>query len=180
METETSLQDTAIKKWRFFMIFWPLLCFIFAGIVIFYPGMEAENRMVGAAFAIIPLIFFMIGMCMIRRLLKERKYATTSTIATVVSIESKLSASKNSRRVYFPIYEFQIGEESYHVKSPSGYSSSCVSKGQQVDLYYNPQDPLLFYVPIIQKRDKRWAVLLCGVGVAYPIIGLVSQILSTF
>ena len=89
METEASLQDTTLKKWRFFMISWPLLCFIFAGIVICYPGMETENRMVGAAFAIIPLIFFVIGMSMIRRLLKERKYATTSTIATVVSIESK-------------------------------------------------------------------------------------------
>ena len=92
METETSLQDTAIKKWRFFMIFWPLLCFIFVGIVVSYPGMETENRIVGVAFAIIPLIFYTIGMCMIRRLLKERKYATASTIATVVSIESRLSA----------------------------------------------------------------------------------------
>lgn len=180
METETSLPDSTIKKWRFFMILWPLLCFVFAGIALCYPGMEAENRIVGAGFAIMPLIFFVIGMRMLRRLLEERKYATASTIATVVSVESRLSASENNRRVYFPIYEFQIGEERYRVKSPSGYSSSSVSKGQQVDLYYNPKDPQLFYVPIMQKRDKRWAALLCGVGVAYPLIGLVSQILTTF
>lgn len=35
MKTETSLQDPAIKKWRFFMFFWPLLCFVFVGIA--YP-----------------------------------------------------------------------------------------------------------------------------------------------
>ncbi len=173
MSTETSSQDFAIKRWCFFVVFWPLLCFVFAGIIVCQSGLEIEKRVAGAGFAVIPLIFFAVGMSIRRRLLKERRYATAFTMATVVSIKHSPMMSGGNKSAYFPIYEFQIEEKKYHVKSPSGYSSSCVSKGQQVELYYNPKDPLLFYVPIMQKRDNRWAVLLCGIGIVYPIVGLV-------
>lgn len=178
MNTERALQDFAIKRWRFFVVFWPLLCFVFAGIMVCYPGLEAEKRIAGAGFAVVPLIFFAVGMGMFHRLLKERRHANVCTKATVISVESTLAFAGGNRRTYFPIYEFQIGEKKYQVKYPTGYSSNCVSKGQQVDLYYNPKDPRLFYVPIVQKRDKRWAVLLCGVGVVYPLVSMVSQVLS--
>lgn len=170
--------EKAIKIWRFFVIFWPLLCLILAGIMVCYPGLSAEERLVGAGFAVVPLIFFAIGMCMFHRLLKERSYATICTKATVISVKSSLATAGGNRRSYFPIYEFQIGKKKYQVKYPTGYSSNCVSKGQQVDLYYNPKDPKLFYVPIVQKRDKRWAALLCVVGIVYPLAGMASQILS--
>lgn len=175
MESKTSLQDSAIKKWRFFAILWPLLCFAFAGIILCCPGLETENRIAGTAFAIVPLIPFSVGMGMFHRLLKERSHATASTTATVISVESKIASSGG--RIYFPIYEFHIGEKSYQVKYPTGYSTGNISKGQQVDLYYNPKDPLLFYVPAVRKRDKRWATLLCGLGIVYPLIGLASQLL---
>lgn len=166
--------DYALKRWRFFAFFWPLLCVVFAGIIIYqsivYQSVHGmEERIFDAAFTIIPLVMFAIGMSMYRRLLKERRYAVILTTATVVSTGRSLYAGK---RHFFPEYEFQVGEKIYKVKSPSGYSVCYVKEGRQVDLYYAPENPKVFYVPIMQKHDKRWATLLCGIGILYPIIGL--------
>ncbi|RKI42076.1 DUF3592 domain-containing protein [bacterium D16-51] len=175
MNSNTSSQDHAQKLWRFFVIFWPLLCFTFAGTIIFQSGLKTEKSLVGVGFTIIPLVFFAIGMSIRRRLLKERKYATARTTATVISVESRPAISEGNKRVYIPIYEFQVGKDTYQVKSPAAYGNIGVSRGQVVDLYYNPRKPQMFYVPIMQKRDNRWSVLLCGVGIIYPLIGVFSQ-----
>lgn len=42
-------------------------------------------------------------------------------------------------------------------------------------LYYAPDNPNVFYVPIMQRHDKRWAMLLCGVGIVYPLVGLYAE-----
>lgn len=162
----------ALKRWRFLAIAWPLLCLVFAGIIVCQPGRGGEERFVDAAFTIFPLIFFAIGMTIQRRLLKEQRYATVLTTADVISIECRTETGSGNKRCYFPEYEFQIGEKIYHAKSKSGFGRSYVKKGDQVDLYYSPKDPNIFYVPIMQKHDRRWAVLLCGVGIVYPLIGL--------
>lgn len=54
-------------------------------------------------------------------------------------------------------------------------------EGREVDLYYAPEDPKIFYVPAMQKHVKRWAALLCGVGILWPLPGLVApQIRALF
>lgn len=161
--------DPALKRWCFFIIFWFVFCFFLAGVTLYQSIDGMEERFVGdAAFLVIPLIFFTIGMLMYRRLLKERSFATDLTTATVISKGRNIHTG---RRCFFPEYEFQVGEETYQVKSPSGYSVCFVEEGKSVDLYYDPENPAMFYVPIMQKHDKRWAMLLCVVGIVYPLIG---------
>ncbi len=169
-----STNNARLKRWYFFVIFWPLVCFVFAGIIISQPGRGTDERIADVGFTIIPLIFFAIGMRMRWRLLKERLHATVLTKAVVVTVDRKLGIGEGNKRSYFPQYEFQAGEKQYRVKSPTGYGRSYVKTGQQIDLYYAPENPNLFYVPIMQKHDKRWAFILCGVGVAYPLIGLLA------
>lgn len=180
MDAKTDSGNATLKRWYFFAVFWPLACFIFAGIIISQPGRETDERIADAGFTIIPLIFFAIGMRMRRRLLKERSHATVLVKAVVVTVDSKLKIGEGNRRSYFPQYEFQAGEKQYRVKSSVGYGRSYVKTGQQVDLYYAPENPDLFYVPIMQKHDRRWALLLCGVGVAYPLIGLLAPQIRAF
>ena len=62
----------------------------------------------------------------------------------------------------------------YRVKSPGGYSVCYLGEGREVDLYYAPENPKVFYVPAMQKHEKRWAGLLCGVGILWPLIGLLA------
>ncbi len=164
--------DYKLKRWRFLAISWPLVCFIFAGIILSQPGRGGEQRVVDAVFAVFPLIFFAIGMKIQRRLLKEKRYATALASATVVSIEQTMHIGEGNKRCYFPEYEFQVGEMLYRVKSPSGFSQCYVKKGQRVELYYAPENPKVFYVPVMQKHDKRWGMLLCGVGMVFSLVGL--------
>ncbi len=46
-----------------------------------------------------------------------------------------------------------------------------------------PRKTLIFFAPVMQKHDNPRAVLLCGVGMAYPLIGFFApqtRILFTF
>ena len=174
MDGKTHSGNAALKRWYFFAVFWPLACLVFTGIIISQPGREADERIADVGFTIMPLIFFAIGMRMRWRLLKERSHATVLAKAVVVTVDSKLKTGEGNKRIYFPQYEFQSGGKQYRVKYSTGYGRCYVKTGQQVDLYYAPENPNLFYVPIMQKHDNRWAFLLCGVGVAYPLIGLLA------
>ena len=117
-------------------------------------------------------------MSMRGRLLKERRYAVILTKAAVVSSGRRMRSGK---WYFFPEYGFQAGDNMYRVKSPGGYSVCYAGEGREVDLYYAPEDPKIFYVPAMQKHVKRWAALLCGVGILWPLPGLVApQIRALF
>lgn len=161
------------------MVSWPLLCMIFVGIVLYQsvvyrdlPGME--ERAVDAMFILIPLVFFAIGMAIRHRVLKERGCATVFTTATVVSRGRRFRVGKRS---FFPEYEFQVGGKLYRVTSPVGYGVCYVAEGRKVELCYMPDNPRLFYVPIMQKHDNRSAILLCGIGVLFPLVGLFAPLI---
>ena len=163
-------KERSFKGWRFCAVFWPLLCIGFAGIILYQSIQGMEERFAGdAAFTVIPLIIFAIGMKMRHRLIKERRNATVRTTAAVVSTGRRAHSGEIN---YFPEFEFWAGEKAYQVKYACGYSYCVVEEGQKVDLYYDPQNPNTFYVPLMQKHDKRWAAILCGVGVLWPLFGL--------
>lgn len=170
--------DDALKRWRFFVVVWPLTCMCFVGIISYQAIMGMEERAFDAGFALIPLVFFAIGMKMRYRLLKERRYASVLTVATVISGGRR---SREGKRYFYPVYEFQAGGITYKVTSPSGYSVCFVGEGRQVELYYAPENPQLFYVPLMQKHDNRVSAFLCGIGIVWPLAGVFApQIRSVF
>ena len=170
--------DLALQRWRFWAIAWPLLCLVFGGVIVYQALQGMEERIFQLPFPFIALIFYAIGMAMRRRLLRERRHATCATTATVVSTGRRTVVGEGNKRAYFPQYRFQVGETSYHVTSPSGYSHCFLSEGRQVTLYYAPEDPRLFYVPAMQTHDRRWSNLLCGVGILFPLAGLFAPLLQ--
>lgn len=160
----------ALKIWRYVAVFWPLCCVVFVGVIIYQSLQGIEERLIiDTGFVIIPLVFFVIGMAIYYRLLKERRYAVVLTTATVISRGWNTYSGK---RGFFPEYEFQANGEKYKVISSSGYSTCYLKEGDKTDLYYALENPKIFYVPAMQKHDKRWAVLLCGIGIVYPFVGL--------
>lgn len=167
-------RDSALKTWRMFAILWPILCMIFVGIILYQALQGTEERIFDIGFAFIPLVFFAIGMRIRYRLLKERIHATVLTRATVVSQGKR---TRVGERMFFPEYEFQVGEISYHVTARLGYSVCLVSEGRQVELYYAPENPRIFYVPLMQRHDNRVSLLLCGVGVLWPLFGLFAPLM---
>ena len=159
-----------MKSWRVLAVGWPAVCLVFAGGILAGPGRTPEERVADTCFVVVGLIFFAIGMSVRRRLLKERKGASVLTTATVVSVGKVIRTGKNA--AYFPEFQFQAGGTSYRVKSPSGSGFHRLSEGRQVELYYDPKNPRLFYVPVLQKHEWRVSVLLCGIGILFPLAAL--------
>lgn len=173
---EDKKSNYALKRWRFFAIFWPLTCFVFAGIIVSQSSRGAEEHITDTIFSIIPLVFFTIGMTIRHRLLKERRYATILTTATVISDGIRSYSGKNTP---FPEFEFQVNGTTYKVKSLRRYRFRFVQERKKVALYYAPENPRIFYVPIMQKHDNRCSILFCGIGVIFPLIGLFAPQIRT-
>lgn len=176
--TKRAESNAALKRWRFFAVFWPLLCLAFAGIIVCQTSRQPEERLADVALTIIPLIFFAIGMTIRRRLLQERGNATVLTTATVVSQGRRMRTGKNT--VFYPEFEFQVDGVTRRVKSRGGSGLHRVTEGLQVELYYDPQNPDLFYVPILRWIDRLRSALLCGIGVAFPLLALCAPLLRAF
>lgn len=167
----------ALRIWSFFFIFWPSLCLVFAGIIGCQPGRSAEERFRGIAFALSAVLFFTVGMHILRRVLTERRYATRLTTAAVVSEGKMIHDGKD---IFFPEFEFQAGGRSCRVTAASGTGFRLVEKGKKVDLYYAPKDPSVFYVPALQRHNIRISVFLCGIGMVLPLIGLFAPQFRAF
>ncbi len=176
MKTSTGRRDSGceLKRWRRLAVFWPLLCVVFAVVILYQavvyhtvPGME--ERAADAAFTLIPLVFFAIGMRIRRRMLKERESAVMPTCARVIS--EGMTVRTGHKRYYYPEYEFRVGEKTYRVRSRSGYGTCPVTVGKEVELYYAPENPEIFYVPYVQRHDRKLSALFCGIGILFPLIG---------
>lgn len=167
------------KRWYCLVILWPLLCLVFIGIIIGQSGRTVDERISDAGFTIFPLVFFGIGMAIRRRLLKEQDNATALTAAVVVSEGRRKRTGRN--KTYFPVFEFRANGVSYRVTSHGGSGFQLVTEGDKVELYYNPENPQLFYVPVLQRYDNRCSRLYCGIGILFPLIGLFApQIRALF
>lgn len=170
--------DFALKRCCGFVILWPLLCASFAGFIAVQSGRTADERISGVGFTIFPLVFFGIGMAIHYRLLKERRNATALTTAVVVSEGRRKRTGKN--RSYFPEFEFQADGRTCRVKTPRGSGFRLVKTGDRLDLYYAPENPQLFYVPVLQKYDRRCSWLFCGIGIVFPLLGLFAPQINDF
>lgn len=159
----------ALAGWRLLAVLWPLLCLAFVAIILCQPGWTVDERIAGVMFALFPLVFFAVGMAIRRRLLQERREATVSTVALVVSTGRRSQVGKRS---FFPEYQFQANGQLYRVASRVGYGTCPLKEGAQVELFYAPENPRVFYVPAMQKRDRRLSALFCGIGLVFPLLGL--------
>lgn len=51
--------DMALKRWKFFRVFWPILCLGFAGFSLYQALIGVEKRFASdAGFILVPLVFF--------------------------------------------------------------------------------------------------------------------------
>ena len=162
-------------RWRLLAFGWPAACLGLAAFILLSPsGRTGEQRLADAMLCTIPLVFFFVGMRTRLRLLKEMRYAVRRTKAVVMDTGRR---TRGGKRFFYPEFQFQAGERTYHVVSSVGYGFAAAGKGTQVELYYAPENPELFYGPALQRRDRRLSALLCGIGVAFPLAGLWAPLL---
>ncbi len=178
---EEAVQKTAgeplpagfLGRWRFFIIAWPLFCLFLAGLFLWQcsQGMEGRDP-AHLGFTVIPLIFFFIGMKMRYSTAKKCTYCTVFVPgAKVVSLTPHYGRGHHT---HTPVYEYSVGGETYRVSSRDSYSPCPVSSGQEVELYCSPANRRYIYVPAEERCRGKWSLLLCGVGVLFPLAALAA------
>ena len=123
----------------------------------------------------IGVIFIIVGIVAINQGNGLKKRCTEKTIGTVVEIISRVQ-SDYTRPTYIPVIEYQAGDITVSQTSNSGEYPSKYEVGDQVEIYYNPDNVQEYII----KGDSTpnfvgiFAVVLGSIAVVAGIIGCIK------
>ncbi|MCH5316255.1 MAG: DUF3592 domain-containing protein [Eubacterium sp.] len=109
---------------------------------------KKEARRVGILFIVVGVVFIIAGIIvMIQGNISEQR-CTEKTTGTVVELVIEKSTTSNHRTsyIYFPVIEYQVGDRTISKKSNSGQNPPKYKVGQQVEIYYNPNNVEEYYI----------------------------------
>lgn len=162
------------KAWLFWAVLWPAVCVVFGGITLYQSTQGTMERRLGNIMGIgVGLVFFIIGMAILYKSNQRRVLATAATTATVAGFEAYHSFQESYTK-YRPVYEFYAEGAKRRVTSRYTVRRDLVKKGQEEELYYAPGRPELIYTPKQEKTVVRMALVLCGIGVFFPLIAIAA------
>ena len=107
-------------------------------------------------FAVIGGIFIKIGMNMNARNDELKKICTEEiqSIVTDFYVTGEVYwdpdediPTKRDNRVYYPIFEYTVNNETYRQQSPTGEGVKRADAGENITIMYNPANPDEYYVP---------------------------------
>ena len=108
---------------------------------------------------------------------KVSRFGTGEAKATVIMLDEAYSEDEDGHKskVYAPVVEYTVGDETYTEMSPVHRSPCKFTVGQTVMVHYDPADP---HVMIIEGDDgtKFLYILFMGMGGFFALIGLVFDI----
>ena len=100
------------------------------------------------------------------------KRCTEEVSATIVDIKEELSTdSDGSTYLYYPIYEYKVGEDVKRVKSSKSSSISTNSIGDKVTILYNPNKTTEFIVKG-EKSSSIFSIVFMVLGVLISGYGI--------
>lgn len=135
-----------------------------------------ENTM-GITMAV-ALLFFLVGLFMLRGQKKRVWECTAQTSGVVSDIErtEKIEKDDNGKEettyVYYPVYTYTVDGSEISKRASTGSGLKRFKIGQAVTVFYNPANPDQYYV----KEDKlsaRGGFLIMGIGVLLFVLGIV-------
>lgn len=79
---------------------------------------------------------------------RKKEVCIELTDATIIQMK-KTTRKSNDKYVerWIPVYEYYVDGVRYEKKSVNDYKNGVFEKGDQVDIYYNPDNPKEVYVP---------------------------------
>lgn len=126
-------------------------------------------------------IFLIIGIVILKnRKLKEMN-CTSKTYGKVTDIVRHRNYDNNGgySSSWHPVFEYKIGELKYIKESIYGSSSSKFAVGQDVEIYYNPEDYNDYYVAT-ETLSKTLGKIFTGVGIGAIIVAILVAILVIY
>ena len=123
---------------------------------------KKASILAGVLFLIVGFVFVIAGIIVLKQDDGLKQRCTEQTLGTVVEVvcEGDYSTTDNAYRyAYFPVVEYQVGDRTISQRSKSGQDPPKYKVGQQVEIYYNPNNVEEFII----KGDSTPKYL--GIGV---------------
>lgn len=123
---------------------------------------------------LIGIIFFIIGIVILKKRKTKEKNCTSKTYGKVVDILKHKNVDLNGGHTYswHPVFEYTIENLKYIKESLYGSSSSKFAIGQNVEIHFNPQNYNEFY--IAEETLPR------TLGTIFTIVGIVLIVIAIF
>ncbi|MBR4628238.1 MAG: DUF3592 domain-containing protein [Ruminococcus sp.] len=123
---------------------------------------------VSAAVILFGAIFAAVGMILgvVRK--NREKRCTYKLTATVC--ENVRSRDSDSKAVY-PVYSYTYKGQQYRIRSSSGSYPPQFSVGEKVEMYIDPDDPKVFFVPD-DKTTRTVSLVFTILGFVFAALGL--------
>lgn len=126
----------------------------------------------------IGLIFLVIGIVMLNNRKKKEINCTSKTYGKVTDIVRRQRYDSDNRHSssLYPVFEYNIGDLKFIKESSYGSFQSNYAIGQDIEVYYNPEDYNEYYVPG-DSLPKTMATIFTIIGIVAIIIAIVLTII---
>lgn len=127
---------------------------------------------------LVGVVFLIIGIVMINNRKKKEINCTSMTYGKVTDIvrHENYDSDGGYSSSWHPVFEYNIGELKFIKESPYGSSQSKYAIGQDIEVYYNPEDYNEYYIAG-DTLPKTLATIFTMVGIGAIFIAIISAIL---
>lgn len=122
---------------------------------------ELITNLMMVGLLLLSIIFLAISSVVKEKQKQQKKNCTEKTTAKVIKMDldhHKLSYNGPYTNYWVPIFEYYVNGERYIRTGSFGYSTEVFSKGQEVEICYNPNNPDEFYAAN-EEQDKVARIL---------------------
>lgn len=126
---------------------------------------------------LVGVVFIIVGIVMFNNKRKKEINCTSSTYGKVIDIVHR-SYSRNGgySSSWHPVFEYNVGELKLKKESPFGSSQSRYAIGQDIQIYYNPENYNEYYIAG-DSLPNTLVKIFTFVGIGAIIIGIISAII---
>ena len=150
----------------------------------FHDGMESapksgrsavkRNKSFGCIFfVVIAVIFLIVIVNSIRSIHEEKAVCSEPVTAVITNYKTTTSGTRSNRKVKTTVlYRFEYNGKKYDVESDQ-YDNKTLHKGNEVEIFINPDDPYQIYV----ETDAEWSLITAYVCIPIFIIFIIGGII---
>lgn len=129
-------------------------------------------------FILVGAIFLIIGIAMFNNRKKKERNCTLMTHGKVTDMVRRKSYNRDGEYTlsWYPVVEYNVGELKFTKESPYGSYQPKYTIGQDIEVYYNPEDYDEYYIAG-DTLPKTLATIFTVVGIVAISIAIISAIL---
>lgn len=129
-------------------------------------------------FILVGAIFLIIGIAMFNNRKKKERNCTLMTHGKVTDMVRRKSYDRDGEYTlsWYPVVEYNVGELKFTKESPYGSYQPKYTIGQDIEVYYNPEDNNEYYIAG-DGLPKTLATIFIVVGIVAISIAIISAIL---